>query len=58
MSLEFLNYKDVLNTYLISDVTNIIIKYISHYMEVFDSEFIWGCIETGPFGIVYKRSRI
>ena len=55
MLLEFLNYIEVLNIFLIPDLSNIIISYISHYVEMFDENFISECIKTGHY-LYYNKN--
>ena len=55
MPLGFLNYKGVLNEYVIPDLSNIIIGYISHYVEMFDNKFISECIKTGHY-LYYNKN--
>ena len=49
MPLGFLNYKDVLDTLIIPDLSNIIISYTSHCIDIFDEKFISKCIKTGHY---------
>ena len=55
MSLEFLDYIEGLSAFIIPDLSNIIISYISHYTEIFNENFIFECIETGDY-LYYNKN--
>ena len=54
---EFSGYKQELNNFCIPDITNIIIGYVNGYIEEFDEDFIYSCIDNSKY-LYYNKNKV